>query len=266
VIPKIIHQSAYANKNDWHPIWKICQQSVLKEFKDFEYKLWNDDTLDNFVKIKYPKFYKQYKSFPAHILQLDCVRYLLLHYYGGIYIDMDIYCYQNFYKDLKEGVNLPESNWNEIVQNSLMASPPKNNFWIQCFYLCCYRIKKNKININLKEIGMKKGSNENDESVKFITGPIMLSDVCLNFYNLYNIYILPKTIFSIDPFEYKKQLKTKHMQSGMWGREIKENFDIVRKNDGENVSLNDYYKNSYMFKNNINLDNFDFYKDYNVKE
>jgi hypothetical protein len=52
----------------------------------------------------------------------------------------------------------------------------------------------------------------------------------------------------------------------MWGREIKENFDIVRKNDGENVSLNDYYKNSYMFKNNINLDNFDFYKDYNVKE
>ncbi len=266
MIPKIIHQSAYSNENNWHPIWKICQQSILKEFKDFKYMLWDDDALDNFVKTKYPKFYKEYKSFPTHILQLDCVRYLLLHYYGGIYMDMDIFCYQNFYKDLKEGINLPQSTGDEAVQNSLRASPPKNNFWIQCFYLCCYRVRNNKIDINLKKIGMKKGSDENDELIKFITGPIMLSHLCLNFYNIYNIYILPKTIFGIDPLEYKKKLKTKHMQSGMWGREIKENFDTVRKNDGGKIPLDDYYKSSYLFKLNINLDNFDFYKDYNVKE
>ena len=50
MIPKIIHQTAYANKDEWHPIWKHCQQSTLKHFKDFEYKFWDDDSLDNFVK------------------------------------------------------------------------------------------------------------------------------------------------------------------------------------------------------------------------
>ena len=33
MIPKIIHQTAYANKEEWHPIWKHCQQSTLKHFK-----------------------------------------------------------------------------------------------------------------------------------------------------------------------------------------------------------------------------------------
>jgi len=50
MIPKIIHQTAYSNKEEWHPIWKHCQPSVLSCFKDFEYKFWDDDSLDNFVK------------------------------------------------------------------------------------------------------------------------------------------------------------------------------------------------------------------------
>jgi mannosyltransferase OCH1-like enzyme len=54
MIPKIIHQTAYSNKNEWHPIWKTCQKSTLKHFKDFEYKFWDDNSLDNFVKEKYP--------------------------------------------------------------------------------------------------------------------------------------------------------------------------------------------------------------------
>ena len=108
MIPKIIHQTAYANKDEWHPIWKHCQQSTLKHFKNFEYKFWDDDSLDNFVKEKYPQIYEEYKNFKCHIFQLDCVRYLLLHYYGGIYIDMDVYCYDNFYDELKKHYSLDE--------------------------------------------------------------------------------------------------------------------------------------------------------------
>ncbi len=52
MIPKIVHQTAYCNKEEWHPIWKLCQQSILNHFKDFEYKFWDDDSLDNFVKEK----------------------------------------------------------------------------------------------------------------------------------------------------------------------------------------------------------------------
>ena len=52
------------------------------------------------------------------------------------------------------------------------------------------------------------------------------------------------------------------MQSGMWGKEIKSNFDLIRIKDGGNTSLNEYYKFSYKIKTSIDLDNFDFYKDY----
>ena len=51
------------------------------------------------------------------------------------------------------------------------------------------------------------------------------------------------------------------MQSGMWGKEIKSNFDLIRIKDGGNTSLNEYYKFSYKIKTSIDLDNFDFYKD-----
>lgn len=260
MIPKIIHQSAYKDKNEWHPIWKICQQSVLKNFKDFEYKLWDDDSLDNFVKEKYPQIYEEYKNFPGHIFQLDCVRYLLLHYYGGIYIDMDVYCYDNFYNELTEEVNLVESIGDEIVQNSLMASIPNHLFWIDCYKLCNYRVKNFKLKPNFLSPELQMETDDNNNLVRFITGPLMLSDCYKQ--NKYNINKLPYKLFNHEPLKYSSILKTKHMQSGMWGKEIKSNFDLIRIRDGKNTSLNEYYKFAYKLKTSINLDNFDFYKDY----
>jgi len=260
VIPKIIHQTAYANENEWHPIWKHCQQSTLKHFKDFEYKFWDDNSLDNFVKEKYPQIYKEYKNFPAHIFQLDCVRYLLLHHFGGIYIDMDVYCYDNFYEELIGEVNLVESIGDELVQNSLMASVPNNSFWLDCYELCKYRIKNYKLKPNFLSPQLQMETDENNNLVRFMTGPIMLSD-CFK-QSKYNINKLPYKLFNHEPLKYTPELKTKHMQSGMWGKEIKTNFDLVRIKEGGNTALNEYYKFAYKLKTSINLDNFDFYKDY----
>ena len=259
MIPKIIHQSAYSNKNEWHLIWKLCQPSVLKHFKDFEYKLWDDDSLDNFVKEKYPEFYNEYKKFPGHIFQLDCVRYLLLHYYGGIYIDMDIYCYENFYNELKGEVNLVESIGDELVQNSLMASIPNHPFWIDCFDLTFFRTKTIKLKPNYNTT-LKKEADENDNLVRFISGPLMLSDCLLQ--NKYPIHILTYKYFNHEPLSYRKEFKTKHMQSGMWGKEIKKQLNYIRIQNNPNIPLEIYYKYAYKMKSCVDLDNFDFYKDY----
>ena len=260
MIPKIIHQTAYSNKDEWHPIWKHCQQSTLKHFKDFEYKFWDDDSLDNFVKEKYPQIYEEYKNFPGHIFQLDCVRYLLLHHFGGIYIDMDVYCYDNFYKELTGEVNLVESIGDELVQNSLMASVPNHPFWMDCYELCKYRIKNYKLKPNFLTPELQMETDENNNLVRFMTGPIMLSD-CFK-QNKYNINKLSYKLFNHEPLKYSSQLKTKHMQSGMWGKEIKSNFDLIKIKDGLNIPLNEYYKFAYKLKTSVDLDNFDFYKDY----
>ena len=57
-------------------------------------------------------------------------RYFILFKYGGIYADMDFYCYKNFYNTLDmTKPNITCSPWTnvEFLQNSLMASP-KNSF------------------------------------------------------------------------------------------------------------------------------------------
>ena len=94
----IIHHIAPENKSSWHPLWIKCYESWKKVFGNkFEFKLWNDkEDIDRLVKNKYNKFYDIYRSFPAHIMKIDFARLCILHSYGGIYSDMDVFCYKDF--------------------------------------------------------------------------------------------------------------------------------------------------------------------------
>lgn len=135
MIPKIIHQTAPNDENEWSPIWKECQSSWKEHFSDFEYILWSDEDLRNLIENDYPHLLGYYDSFQYKIVQNDFARFCILHKYGGIYADMDIYCYKNFYEILNEKeIYIIESwqEWNEKVQNSLMISVPHKNFWIRC--------------------------------------------------------------------------------------------------------------------------------------
>ena len=61
------------------------------------------------------------------------VRPFFLYKYGGIYSDMDYVVYKNFFDEVPSNiVSIPESPYkdNEIIQNALMISPPKNIFWL----------------------------------------------------------------------------------------------------------------------------------------
>jgi len=135
MIPKIIHQSAPKNKKYWNPLWEKCQRSWRKNFskREFKYILWSDDDNYDLVKNYYPQYLKLYTSFPYDIFRIDFCRFLYLHRYGGIYADMDMYCYRNFYSTLSDNIFLVESfHPKELVQNSLMISPENNEFWTIC--------------------------------------------------------------------------------------------------------------------------------------
>lgn len=148
MIPKIIHQMGPKNIQDWHPIWKECQNSWKTNFSDFEYVLWNDDDIRNLVKNNYPEFINYYDDFPYHIIRVDFARFCILHSYGGIYSDLDIYCYKNFYENLMDDLYLVESwpEWGERVQNSLMISTKNNNFWLKCMKNSIEKYKIKNIN------------------------------------------------------------------------------------------------------------------------
>lgn len=260
MIPKIIHQMGPESKSDWHPIWEECHQSWKEQFPEpfYQHIFWTDDMLRDLVKNDYPEFLDLYDDFPVDVFRIDFSRFCVLHKYGGIYADLDFYCYKNFYKELVHDVYLLESRamWDEVVQNSLMASCPENEFWIfamqkskQKYFELEEKFRKNK---GIDYLRLFDDENETFSLiVKKITGPHLLGNV----YEDYKVNLLPNNEYH--PFDhgsffrdgYQKSremykqiqykydvnsnVKCRHFLSGVWGKEIriysKERIEMDRK-------------------------------------
>jgi len=256
IIPKIIHQTAPSDPEKWNPIWDKCYESWKEQFdpSEFEYVMWNDEDIDKLVEEKYPEYYEDYKSFPLHILQVDFVRNSILHQYGGIYVDMDVFCYQNFYKDLIGEVVLLEGLANdEIAQNALMCSVEGADFFRLCMEKSIEKFK------TTPELSKRLRSSPNEEInlivssyVKELTGPYLLSEVYDSYENKESIQILPKKEYNPALNEYHSGLKIKHMLTGDWGKEGKNNYDDMF------MTYKEFKKFGYFQGKGIDIDLYDF--------
>ncbi|KIL88582.1 hypothetical protein FAVG1_07827 [Fusarium avenaceum] len=93
-IPRILHQTT---KNDTIPsIWADSQASCLKTYSNYEYMLWTDDKARSFLAAEYPWFLEVWDNYPFPIQRADAIRYFVLYHYGGIYLDMDTVCHEEF--------------------------------------------------------------------------------------------------------------------------------------------------------------------------
>ena len=126
MIPKIIHHIAPKFPNSWHYFWQKCYDSWKTQFSDYEFIMWNDkDDIDNFVKIHYKEHWNLYRAFPFHIMRIDFARLCILHKFGGIYADMDVFCYKNFEHLLTNEVYFLE----KITDSKLLPFFEKLFFW-----------------------------------------------------------------------------------------------------------------------------------------
>lgn len=89
-IPKIIHQTW--KTNEIPEKWVGAQKSCIDLHPDYEYVLWTDESMREFIATDYPWFLTQYDSYPYNIERADVVRYFILYKYGGIYLDLDVGC------------------------------------------------------------------------------------------------------------------------------------------------------------------------------
>ena len=95
MIPHIIHH-IWFNFNDSSKDaklpWKYRKQrNVLKKMnKEYTYMLWTESKAIAMVKKYYPQYYKAFTSLPEPIEKVDTFKYLVLHQFGGIYLDVDI--------------------------------------------------------------------------------------------------------------------------------------------------------------------------------
>jgi len=135
-LPKLIHQQWFSD-----PIVKEPQKSwrdkVLKIFPDHHHLLWTDEKARHLIETKFPWFLKQYDTYDVNIKRVDAARYFILYEYGGLYMDLDYEPLENFWDRLPDDAPAVIQSMlyvHESVQNSLMSSPPKHEFWNVTFH------------------------------------------------------------------------------------------------------------------------------------
>lgn len=238
-------------------MWLRCQRSVQECFRDFEYRLWNDQDIDDLIQQHYPQYWDLYRGFPVHIMQIDFARFCMLHRFGGIYMDLDIYCYQNFYESLMAGVSLIGNPLgDDPVENSLMASGPGHDFWIQCMELSAQRDRYCRdtypdLYSYIETLHQESVVTQlRPHLVFYITGTGLVSSVLRSHPGW--VDILPGELFNNVQNAYHPYFMTKHMHTSVWGR--------------QNIEYLDKFISHYEKKLGMSLSEFDFQHDYSNEQ
>jgi mannosyltransferase OCH1-like enzyme len=131
-IPRIIHQLW---KDERVPArWRDAVASVQRYHKGWEYRLWTDALVDDYVRTKHPRFYPVFAGMNRHIMRVDVFRYVLMHDFGGLYCDLDYeflrpYDYGDASVVLSLEYDVSFGDSADQVANFLLASVPGHPLW-----------------------------------------------------------------------------------------------------------------------------------------
>ena len=164
-IPPILHQSwktstVPARYSDW-------KESCMKIQPTWDHLLWSDEDNRQFITKEYPWLLYAYDRLRGSILRADFVRYAYLHFYGGVYADLDVECIKPIDPLLKNkniilGVLGDDYDFIHNIPNAILASRRGHPFWL--FLL-------NRITMMMHQ----------NDKVEATTGPIILRDAYLLF-------------------------------------------------------------------------------------
>lgn len=112
-IPKIIHQ-IWLDKNGEDEQVPERYEYLIEKLKstnpDYEYKLWKNSDVDRLLEQpQYEKYSDAYHDLRFVISKVDFARMVILHHYGGFYVDLDF----EFLRPLRELINQHEDK--EII-------------------------------------------------------------------------------------------------------------------------------------------------------
>jgi len=88
MVNKIIHQIIGPQKNEF--IQKCLDSWDCLKDKGFIIKTWNDSLINEFIEDCYPYAGEAILKARNHAEAADIARYLIVHHYGGYYVDWDI--------------------------------------------------------------------------------------------------------------------------------------------------------------------------------
>lgn len=142
---KIIHQTA-KSEDSISDEFKQFVNSVKRNHPGWRYMFWSDDANLELIKNKYPYMLGVYNKM-SPIEKSDIARYCVLHTYGGLYVDIDIWCNQCFEPLIREDKVMlapspPLLFGKDSYTNYIMYSPKNHLFWLTVLKLIRRRANK----------------------------------------------------------------------------------------------------------------------------
>ena len=134
-IPKIIHQTW--KDNNIPGGFQRLAATWRQHHPGWEYKLWTDSDSNRFIDEFFPAFRDRYYGYASPIQRVDAARYLILHRYGGMFVDLDFECYRSLEPLLGDaGCCFGEEptehcilhGKDNIISNAIMAAAPGHPF------------------------------------------------------------------------------------------------------------------------------------------
>ena len=133
-IPALIFQT-WKSKTNIPADFAYWSRTLHELNPSFSHLLWDDGDNRRFVAAHFPWFLPVYNAYPKEIYRADAVRYFFLYFHGGLYADMDVECLKSL-DGLLESDNIllgrmgPDPDFPGSVPNAIMASPPRQEFWL----------------------------------------------------------------------------------------------------------------------------------------
>ena len=73
-------------------LYQENQKSWRSQNPGYGYTLWDATMIEELIRSKYPDIEELYHSYTHWVRRADVARYLVLHQFGGIYVDIDLEC------------------------------------------------------------------------------------------------------------------------------------------------------------------------------
>lgn len=90
-IPYVVHQMWKSAALETHSQDAVECAAILKSMSpDFLYILWTDWQIMDLIKSRYPGHFNYFLKLNLNIKRADVARYLILHRFGGLYVDLDV--------------------------------------------------------------------------------------------------------------------------------------------------------------------------------
>lgn len=126
----IVHQiyGLFDDGKEMCDLFKTNQKLVIEWCKrnDYSYRLWDKASCWRLMR-KYPDFSEMYYSVKYPVQKVDIIRFIILQYYGGLYIDLDVYPRPDLVlKDYDFAVCDTQTNRNKKYEMEVLQACPGN--------------------------------------------------------------------------------------------------------------------------------------------